>query len=445
MKKITYWVVFAQLCVMTRLFAQQTIIEKSSPVKMGECTTQKISLVFDKDVAYKVIDIEVPTDGNYMIDMVVNASATQKENLKVIVDDRKLADEIIVSKKDAWAMSSMKNSKDGKESTTFLAKGKHQIKMTFGNIEIPMTDEIMVSRLGNVAKLNTNKHDEYVSALKGQVMPSDYLSWKKKNKGARIAPNPRGNYDHEVDISFKYTYYESFYFTQGQTVTFNTKNSNADPVMYLFYETIATISPSASWVNDDSNGTVESLISVTIPTTGYYALLIRAYGNTNGQNFGSGVSDLWKDGVLYKSSVPVAGTSYQQANIKPNQNVNFFTTKMSSGADTRLYVSGNTLAPIETQNDDYFGGGGDFSWGLSSRIKTLWASQPLPFVQVNAYSISSIGTCDVYHNVLNSTVTSSFPNLKPDDAIQSAPATGNSGTGAYNCGSWAGGVTDFWF
>ena len=28
MKKITYWVLFAQLCVITRLFAQQTIIEK---------------------------------------------------------------------------------------------------------------------------------------------------------------------------------------------------------------------------------------------------------------------------------------------------------------------------------------------------------------------------------------------------------------------------------
>ena len=446
MKKITYWVVFAQLCVMTRLFAQQTIIEKSSPVKMGECTTQKISLVFDKDVAYKVIDIEVPTDGDYMIDMVVNASATQKENLKVTIDDRKLVDEIIVSKKDAWAMSSIKNSKDGKESTTFLTKGKHQIKMTFGNIEIPNTDEISIYRNGTTAKLSINKYSEYIDNLKVNKLPSDYLSWKKKNKGARIASNPKGNYDHEVDIAFKYTYYESFYFTQGQAVTFNTKNSNGDPVMYFFNVTNNIVSSSASWVNDASNGTVESLITVTIPATGFYSLLIRAYGNTNGQNFGSGTSDLWQNGVLYKSSISVAGTSYQQANIKANQNVNFFTTKLSSGADTQLFVSGNTLAPIETQNDDYFGGGGDFSWGLSSRIKTLWASQPLPLVQVTAYSISSIGTCDVYMNVLNSTVTSTFPNLKVDDAIQSAPATGGSSNlGAYNCGSWAGGVSTFWF
>jgi FlgD Ig-like domain len=446
MKKITYWVVIAQLCAVTHLFAQQSIIEKSMPIKMGECMAQKISLVFEKDVAYKVLDIEILLDGNYMIDLATNASATQKENLKVIIDDKKLSDEIIISKKDAWALGSMKNNKDGKESSTFLTKGIHQIKLTFGNIEVPNTDEITIYRNGTIAKLSMNKYSEYIDNLKLNKLSADYLSWKKKNKGARIAPNPKGNYDHQLEIPFKYTHYENFSFTQGQLVTFNTKGSNGDPVMYLFNAVNGGVNPSASWVNDDSNSTVESLISVTIPSTGIYTLLIRAYGNINGQNYGSGICDLWKDGVLYRNSIPVAGTSFQSGNPKINQNVNFFTAKMSSGSDTRLYVSGNTLAPIETQNDDYSSGGnGDFSWALSSRIKTLWASQPLPLVQVNAFSISSIGTCDIFMNVLNSTIASSFPNVKPDDAIQTAPATGNSGPGVYNCGSWAGGVTTFWF
>ena len=414
---------------------------------MGECTAQKISLVFEKDVAYKVIDVEVPTDGDYMIDMVVNASATQKENLKVIIDDRKLADEIIVSKKDAWTMSSMKNSKDGKESTTFLTKGKHQIKMTFGNIEIPNTDEISIYRNGTTAKLSINKYSEYINNLKVNKLPSDYLSWKKKNKGARVAPNPKGNYEHELDVPITYTYTETFFLNQGQQVSFETKNATTDPVMYFYNAfTGQVVNSNESWINDDFNG-LNSYISVTIPTTGTYLLMVRAYGNWyEANNYGVGTCDIWKDGVAYKSSVPVAGRSFFSA-AKLNQNVNFFTAKLSAGSDSRIFVSGvGTISKIEFTNDDYNFGSGNFSWGLSSRVKPLWGSQPSPFIQLSAYSISSVGTCDIYSNLLNSTVTSSFPNLKVDDAIQSAPATPlSSDPFAYNCGSWAGGISTFWF
>jgi hypothetical protein len=451
MKKITYWVVILQLCIATRLFAQQTIIEKSVPMKMGECMAQQISLVFEKDVAYKVLDIEVPTDGNYMIDLATNASATQKENLKVIVDDRKLIDEIIISKKDAWTLGSMKNNKDGKESAVFLSKGKHQIKLTFGNIEVPNTDEISIYRNGTTSKLSMNKYSEYIDNLKVNKLPSDYLSWKKKNKGARIAPNPKGNYDHELDVAVTYTYYENFYLNQGQQITFETKNSNTDPVMYLFAPGTnqgQLISASQSWVNDDFNG-LNSYLSVTIPITGTYILMVRAFGNYRpDNNFGAGICDLWKDGVIYKSSVPVAGKSFS-GTLKQNQNVNFFTGKSSSGLDSRILISQTLTGKIDYQNDDYVLSGGDFVWGYLPRIKALWStSSPslTTFTQVIAYSIPSIGTCDVYMNVLNSNVTSSFPNLKADDAIQSAPATGSYGTpNAYNCGSWAGGITTSWF
>ena len=451
MKKITYWVVILHLSIFPRLFAQQTIIEKSVPIKMGECMAQQISLMFEKDVAYKVLDIEVPLDGNYMIDLATNASATQKESLKIIVDDRKLVDEIIISKKDAWALGSMKNSKDGKESAIFLTKGKHQIKLTFGNIEVPNTDEISIYRNGTTAKLSMNKYSEYIDNLKANKLPSDYSSWKKKNKGARIAPNPKGNYEHELDIAISYTYYETFFLNQGQQISFEMKNSNTDPVMYLFAPGTnqgQLISASQSWVNDDFNG-LNSYLSVTILITGTYILMVRAFGNyRSDNNFGAGICDLWKDGVIYKSSVPVAGKSFS-GTLKQNQNVNFFTGKNSSGLDSRILISQTLTSKIDYQNDDYVLSGGDFIWGYLPRIKALWSnSSPslTTFTQVIAYSIPSIGTCDVYMNVLNSTIASSFPNLKPDDAIQSAPATLiSSDPNAYNCGSWAGGISTFWF
>ena len=449
MKKITYWVVILHLCIIPRLFAQQTIIEKSVPMKMGECMAQQISLVFENDVAYKVLDIEVPLDGNYMIDLATNVSATQKENLKVIVDDRKLADEIIISKKDAWVLGSMKNNKDAKESAIFLTKGKHQIKFTFGNTEVPNTDEISIYRNGTTAKLSMNKYGEYIDNLKANKLPTDYLSWKKKNKGARIAPNPKANYEHELDIAITYSYYETFSFTQGEQVTFETKNANTDPVMYLFNSSTGqNVNSNESWVNDDFNG-LNSYLSVTIPASGVYILMVRAFGNySSSNNFGSGTCDIWKNGLAYKSSVPVAGRSFTGTS-KPNQNINFFTGKNSINSDSRILISQGLLGKIDYQNDDYDRSLSDFSWALNSRVKALWPSSnsiATPCTQLIAYGISSTGTCDVYQNVLNSTIASSFPNLKPDDAIQSAPATGGPGTvGGYNCGSWAGGVSDFWF
>jgi FlgD Ig-like domain len=451
MKKITFWIVIAQLCAFSNLFAQQTIIEKSSPMKMGECTAQKISLVFDKEVAYKVLDIEVPIDGDYTFDMVVNASNSQKENLRIILDNVKKGDEIILAKKDSWTLGSMKNVKDNKSSTIFLSKGIHEIKLSFGNSEIPMTDEIIISRLGNVSKLNTNKQDDYLNFLKTQKLPTDYLTWKKKSKGGRIASNPKGNYDHQLDIAYTYTYYESFSFTQGQVVTFETKNNSADPVMYLFNSSYGVVVNVNSWVNDDYNG-LNSYISVTIPASGIYTVFIRAYGSYyEGNNYGAGTCDLWKNGTLYKSSIPVAGRSYSTT-PKANQDVNFFTSKLSSGADTRLFISGSRNSVMEFQNDDYNVGAANsnFSWGLASRIKVAWFSQPEPFVHLVSYSISSIGSCDLYMNNLNSdnVIFTDFPNLKPDDAIQSAPATGLppgfGENGAYNCASWAGGITTYW-
>jgi hypothetical protein len=96
---------------------------------------------------------------------------------------------------------------------------------------------------------------------------------------------------------------------------------------------------------------------------------------------------------------------------------------------------------IRAYNDDY-SGSGDFKWGVASRVKRDFS------VNIGAALISSYssynpnGICDLYMMCQNSTIgpSSSFPNLKADDAIQSA-----SSTNVYNCASWAGGITNGWF
>lgn len=94
---------------------------------------------------------------------------------------------------------------------------------------------------------------------------------------------------------------------------------------------------------------------------------------------------------------------------------------------------------IRAFNDDYYGGGGDFSWGLASRVKKDF-TMSISAALVSAYSsYSPTGTCDLYIKCQNSTIMSYFPNLEADDAIQSAPASGT-----YNCTSWSGGIINYW-
>jgi hypothetical protein len=248
--------------------------------------------------------------------------------------------------------------------------------------------------------------------------------------------NPQGDYIHEVNVNFSYTFYKTFYFTAGTQVVFETKKADpyaSDPYMYLFRcnEPIYL----STWADDDGGAGRQSKISATIQNTDFYILLVRAYNSSY-----PGTSDLWKDGSLYASDIPVAGTALYCGDIVTSDSLNFFTCRLIG--DSRLwlqsYYTGNGIVAY---NDDY-GGPGDFGWGMASRVRAR--VYRIRYAIASAYqSAIPTGTCDVFMCCRDSAVMSSFPKLKADDAIRSAPESS-----AYNCISWAGGRTDlgryFW-
>ncbi len=424
--------------------SQHSVVEKSSPTIMGECNAEKISLLFEKNTTSKVIDLNVPETGNYYLSGVVQCSAGQKENLKVTIDGKKLSEEMVLTEKDKWTVASLTDNKN--EATVYLSKGKHQVKITYGNSETPNISDIAVYRAGKANKPNLAAYEKYFKKLKSARLPANYASQKSKGiQNARIAPNPKGTYEHELDVDVAYTFYESNYYNQGEVVTFETKDRTTDPVMYFFNTYGSPLNASQSWVNDDHNGDLNSYISVTIPVSGSYMLLLKAYSSPF-----AGTCNLWKNGALYKSNVAVAGKLFS-GSIKPNTDVNFFTAKQTAGTDTRLFLTvGLNGEKMMYQNDDYssYPASSDFGWGINSRIKARFTNQSMYYALLSAYSPTSTGKCDIYMNVLNASneVLSVFPNLKRDDAMQSAPKTGlpKIRPGSYNCISWSGGISEFW-
>lgn len=188
-----------------------------------------------------------------------------------------------------------------------------------------------------------------------------------------------------------------------------------------------------SWSNDDWGNGYQSKISATITNSGTYYLLLRSYSSSY-----PGTSDLYKDGSLYASNVALAGTNVYNGGISKTGTLNYFTAKLTG--DSRLWLedSGSSPGKIRGYNDDY-PKYGDFNWGLASRVKQQF-SPSINYALVSSYSSSNpTGTADLYMKLDNSDITSSFPNLKADDAIKSAPASWT-----YNCISWSGGITNAW-
>ncbi|HEX3046297.1 MAG TPA: hypothetical protein VHY08_16185 [Bacillota bacterium] len=258
------------------------------------------------------------------------------------------------------------------------------------------------------------------SAAKAPEFPVNDLNY---------ASNPTYDYSYTENLSVNYTYYESLYLTAGQTVTFETARSkindyDVDTVMYLFQ--MPTADASSSWYNDDYTG-LYSRLSATVPTTGYYGLLIRGFGGATGH------ASLYKDDILYKTVIPIAGVTASAYKSKTGM-LNFFTT--NSNVDTVLWVVDGSNR-VMAVNDD--GAGGSYYWGLNSRVHTSIASD-ISFVIVSAYGENETGTTDVYMECDDGDYDSSyFPNLQAIDSIKSENATS-----AYNCISWSGGITDTW-
>jgi hypothetical protein len=310
--------------------------------------------------------------------------------------------------------------------------------------EVLEVESIVVSKDISKASISDKNYTDYVKSLKAQKLPVNYSDIKKAAiesekssshlKSYKLS-NPEGNYDHEMELDFNYTYYTTLSLTAGQTITLETKNATSDPVLQLF-NSIDPINK-GSWTDDDGAGNgYNSKITATIQYAGTYYVLIRKFINPSSV---VGTCDLYKDGSLFVSNVAVAGSGIR-CDKNVTEELNYF-TRLASG-DTRIWIEDQTGFPglIVAYNDDYSSSDAhDFEWGYASRVKqNLYRN--IRAVIVSNYSASNpAGKCDLYMNCKNSNVADYFPNLKANDAIQSAPQSGT-----YNCISWSGGITNYW-
>ena len=277
--------------------------------------------------------------------------------------------------------------------------------------------------------------------------PIDITDSLRKLKNGIVLPNPEGNFNHHLGATFMYTYYTTASFTSGQQIFITTNANNFQHVLELFS---ASDPQNAAWTVI-SNSNSLAAINVTIPISGIYYIKVRSWSQSQ-----QGLVNINVNGQYYYTNCTASGYSGFRHSLSPGT-YNYYTCKISG--DTRIWLEDNIGFPgrIVAYNDDY-SGSGDFSWAYASRINKNFSIN-IEGMQFSSYSSNTpTGTCDYYIDVnplstetyytgiwpfrkkhTRTPILDLFPNLKADDAMQSAPASE-----VYNCISWSGGITNYW-
>lgn len=242
--------------------------------------------------------------------------------------------------------------------------------------------------------------------------------------------SPPFHYNAELNKNVYYTFCRLEYYSQGQTVNFQTDVLNGlEHVLNVFSQ----ISPeSYSW-SAVSNGTHASL-GITIPQSGFYYVLVRSYNPAEW-----GTCNLTINNDRRFENVPV-NSSKTCIPLPSSRDIFTCFAKSEIGNPVILLmdsVSGRVLA----YNDDYpyIPTSSDYDWGTNARINGAFSQGQWLFTTSYSYPCEQI--FDIYTGLWTRSALPYFPNMKDDDTICSSLATGN-----YNCISWAMGewLVGFW-
>lgn len=413
-------------CCLFSLSAQETKTF-TTPLPAGDVQILNISTKMQGRRAMVTYELQVPATAAYYI----NAFGSFTQNAKTFFSvqqrgaESRAAEAVLPVARNGWQVQPASIT-EGRPVT--LTAGIQQVSFFTESNAFPLIDRISITRSGTDNEFNRHTSG-FISKLEQLSRQTPIVRSKTNEDLGKVLGNPEASYEHQVDETFAYSTFVTYYLTAGTIVTFETKNSTQDPVLHLFD---AASPDTRSWSNDDFTG-VESKLTVAIPVTAYYTLLVRPYYDNV-----SGTTDLYKDNVLTNSATPIGGRRFDN-NITNTGDRNFFTCRLTGTQDTRLFTLTQSSGLVKGYNDDY-AGTGDWSWGRASRVaKNFTALTKVTYIC--AYSTSTTGTCDTYMGNPNSAAYTdwAFPNYKQNDCIQSAP-----GSGVYNCISWSGGITSYW-
>ncbi len=374
----------------------------------------------------KVYMVSAPFAGYYYLRALANRLPGDK--LYLLVNDVEIATLYPNEAGWQWLGKGVENIK--------LVKGKNYIRFASNSLDVPMVEEISLTTHNPWARTAAvqTPGDEFIEQTKRLSRQPSVATGSDVDATARVLPNPEGIYSHAIDTTFSYSHFSWMYLNTGYH-NFATSGSTIDRALTIFNPADFT----QSWSNVNGGPGGESSLPLYIPVAGYYAIMLRPVIDAQ-----TGSTTIMYNGSPMVVNAMIGGRRLGMATLRGGA-MNHFTCKLTgASADTRLIVSRYHMSSARGYNDDYSGGGGDWVWGLASRVKkTFTGIDSVQYGYVCAYSPTTTGKCDIYLGTENSGLHDLeplyFPLLKNDDAIMTAPWNDT-----YNCISWSGGITTRW-
>jgi hypothetical protein len=426
MRKNQLFLFFFLLATTSAVLAQQTPAKYyQKNTYAGDVKVLSSYGEYHGGISSRVYQVEVVREAKYYLSALTNMQ--EWENFKIYVDDNSF--DYLYPNTKGWQTISITSS------PISLTTGKHTLRFFGTGPMVPMVDEIKLTTQPQTGRAGNSDNENFLSTvtqLKKQPIVSVPTVDEVGDLSSKVLPNPLGNYDHAIDTNFTYSHFSYIYLEAGSH-TFTTSGSTINRSLTIFNPANYTY----SWSNVNGGPGGESGLYLYVGLAGYYAVLLRPYTS------GTGTTNIIYNGSTLVSNAVVGGRTYAMGSLKGGP-MNFFTCKLTGG-DTRMVASRYFASSVRGYNDDYSGGGGNWTWGYASRIKKDFSgSDSVQYAYVCAYSPTSTGISDVYMGNINSPVHSTnypeFPSLKADDAIM----TGNNVGNYYNCISWSGGITASW-
>ena len=375
MKKIL--LILLALCSVTIQCFSQKIVKSvyysNHPELGGEVVIKKSTKEVVNEKSIISFEVEVKNSGDYYLSfwmLPVKLNDGTYVNYDVSVNGNMQRDKIIPQRGD-WQSITLSSKNKIK-----LNKGTNIVSIIGRIPNIPNVEHIRVASNLQESKINGDLYQSYKASierenvdrgLKNTTNITDSIfnrpNLNVTKASSWIPPywgeNPLYNYSFSLNMSFKYTFYNMFYFTQGEHLSLETIGvNNLTHVLEIFsYEYPENYSWSAI-----SNNNCTTSLNITIPYSGYYYVRLRSYDCDC-----SGFCNLNINYQYFYEYIPIYSNG-----IRCTQDIDCYynTFTCNNTHDPMLWIEEGENAPgkISAFNDNYLGNG-DFSWGLNSRIK----------------------------------------------------------------------------
>lgn len=395
----------------------------------GSAIIQSSSILTDGVNTSKTFELDIPLGGAYHLTFW--SLHPQLPNGEYCAYDVKvngvLLSSKLVSDKPGWHYSLLQ----GDEAVSF-SRGKNTVTIIGEAPNVPAVEHVSlsVSKSELIGKLT--KYDNFISNINGVVDSQNSVSATSIpaidedliiKPGIEVVEESYVPFDYykNLNFPFKYTYHGLLYFKEGQTISIKSESINGQSHKINLY---SVDQPSAYswWKNSDSD------IEAVAPVSGFYGIMARSASKGV-----DGLCNITINDTYRFENLPIT-LSRIIVGINNDQPYNTFT--VDSSVDPIIWLEESVSGKVIAYSDDYMGTG-DFDWKNESRIRTQLPRMAKSIVVAAANSYAPEGVSNLYAKAKSTTFSSStFPLLKEDDCIQSAPS------GNYNCIGWSGGLVE---